>query len=284
MLGPSISVVRSTAIEYDGSSLWVAEIAKNRLTRIDPASLQVVGHLEVSGEPTAMHADGADIWVATRNNTFGTNIAKVGSFMLPTQTYWSYVGRDSIESSSEGVWVSDSAKDRLYLVDRDLGQELRTFTLGLENAGPIEVVAGQVWVWGSAPNTPLGLYKFSSTAGELIWRSTSGKWSNPVAMEYDGINVWFASSFNEGLLRQFDPDTGDIVSTIEVGADISEMLIIGDVVWVATGSSLIEVDRVTGTVIRNLYVGENVTSMTTDGSNLFALLGGSLVARMNTEV
>jgi DNA-binding beta-propeller fold protein YncE len=52
------------ALAFDGSSLWVANKEGKSLVRMDPATSQVAGTIELKGEPLALNYDGNSLWVA----------------------------------------------------------------------------------------------------------------------------------------------------------------------------------------------------------------------------
>ena len=74
--------------------------------------------------------------------------------------------------------------------------------------------------------------KLSASDGSNLGTFPTG--NKPVALAYDGENIWVANKFSHNVMKLRASD-GSLVDTIKVGRSPEALLFDGNSVWVANG-------------------------------------------------
>jgi YVTN family beta-propeller protein len=127
--------------------LWVAP-SLGLVTRIDPASDQVVEALDARSSPTSIAVDREAAWVADASANTVTRIDQT-NVVTPIP-----VGRgpSGIAVAEGAVWVTESLDDAVVRIDPDRAAVSTTISVGRSPSG-IAVGEGAVWVANSRDGT-----------------------------------------------------------------------------------------------------------------------------------
>jgi sugar lactone lactonase YvrE len=127
----------------------------------------------------------------------------------PSATALTTVGASPVGVKSDGadLWVA-SHSGTVSRVRASDGKMWGTWT-GATNARAVLIARGRVYITGLT--SPGNLYAIDpdQPAGQVI-TLTSSLGVNPVALAYDGDNMWVACSGNNGGLYKFDPDSATV--------------------------------------------------------------------------
>jgi streptogramin lyase len=162
-------------------------------------------------------------------------------------------------------------KARIVTIDPVAQTRMHLFQLTTTNNLIVYPAFNGRWIWLTRLSTsnvvPFDLE--TQTTGTAISVST-----NPVGIWDDGRFLWTLAA--TGALRRIDLETGTVIESISLGADVYQGLT-GDkrFLWVmdTTTTSVIQVDRETGTVVNSFTRPANAADLHHDGRFLWILTG-----------
>jgi YVTN family beta-propeller protein len=158
-----------------------------------------------------------------------------------------------IAASDTAIWLSDWRTNTVVRVDPATNQVVATIP-GLAN-GPtgLAITPGAVWV---ASSRDYVLTKIDSGTNQVA--TTLHTDQTPLPVIYAFGSVWVHNEFQEGYgsVQRVDPSTGQIVATIQVGANagrdgLDSLAALGGGLWVA-GLYLQEIDPKTNQIVRKV--------------------------------
>jgi YVTN family beta-propeller protein len=122
-------------------AVWVASYLDDTVSRIDPATNQVLATIPVGSGPTSIAATAGTAWVT--NSLDGT----VGRIDVTTNRVIDIrVGECpmGVTASSDGVWVTNYSSDTVSRIDPDINRVVATAVTG---RGPIAIAEDVPHVW-----------------------------------------------------------------------------------------------------------------------------------------
>jgi streptogramin lyase len=220
-------------IALAGGSIWVGDFRPNGvLTRLDPATNGVIGHLVLGGQPAGLLGDGDTLWVAdyagsvvrvdTRTNTAVARIAVGGnpeSFALGFGLLWvsnqdgtltaidpatnAVAGArvtgdpdlDAVAVGSDALWTTSFYGGTLLKVDPASRKVVQRIRLGGEGSGVL-VRAGSVWA--SVYDAGL-VVRVDAASGRIVQRIRVG--TKPRDIVYDGTSIWVVNQGSSSISR-----------------------------------------------------------------------------------
>ena len=119
----SIESERPQRIAETAGSIWVSNYEANTVTRIDPATNQVVATIAVGGAPTDVVAGAGSIWVSNRSGgsisridpVTNQEIARITVNMAGSASQRIRPGE--LAAGGDAVWVTDENGSALYRID-----------------------------------------------------------------------------------------------------------------------------------------------------------------------
>lgn len=225
-------------------SLWVSNAGSGTVTRVDPATGEVVKQIDVGGSPTDDEAGSGFQWVANPAlsavqridpDTDEVRTISVGSRGKPI----------SISVGQGAVWVVVQ-DDKLIRIGI---HSLRAATITLVHH-PVDVAAREGAVWVLDRNK--GLLKLSDAGDSIL--STMNVHSRGIGDVYTGPGALWIASHSTNSIEQIDPSTGVFVSTTDLQGDYIDMAITPTGVWALSDAGdgaayLTHLDAKTGTPI-----------------------------------
>ena len=173
-----------TGIMFDGESVWIANQSDDTIQRLEPDGSEGLVVPLPDFYPRALAYDGDTMWLAT---FFGIRMLSddyqiVASFRP---------GRRPAALKYAGGYIFASNNDDGTITALALPEKIRELGGEMPAAVPPD---------HTAP-TPIGNYKVGS---------------NPIAMEWDGSNLWVANNYDNTVMK-LRPIDGTILATVEVG-------------------------------------------------------------------
>jgi peptide/nickel transport system substrate-binding protein len=137
----------SGGVALGPAGLWVAP-SLGLVTRIDPATNQVVEALDARSSPTSIAVDREAVWIADASANTVSRIDRT-NVVTPIP-----VGRGpgAIAVAEGAVWVTESLDDAVVRIDPDRAAVMTTIPVGRSPSG-IAVGEGAVWVANSRDGT-----------------------------------------------------------------------------------------------------------------------------------
>lgn len=139
----TVAVVSPKGVAFDGQSVWVTEANSGNVTKIDPATNEVVGSYFVGTSPDGLASDGEALWIANRGE--GT----LARFDLATEQVTDRIdvgtGPAAVMIDGDRVWVVDVEEGTLVLVDRVSGTVVNSIPVGARPLGLVPI-GDRVWV------------------------------------------------------------------------------------------------------------------------------------------
>jgi streptogramin lyase len=218
-------------IALAGGSIWVGDFRPNGvLTRLDPATNGVIGHVVLGGQPAGLLGDGDTLWVAdyagsvvrvdTRTNTPVARIPVGGN-------------PESFALGFGLLWVSNQ-DGTLTAIDPATNAVAGGKVTGDPDLDAVAVGSDALWTTSFYGST---LLKVDPASRKVVQRIPLGGEGSGVLVR--GGSVW-ASVYDAGLIVRVDAASGRIVQRIRVGTKPRDLVFDGTSIWVVNqGSSSI---------------------------------------------
>jgi len=176
-----------------------------------------------------------------------------------------------VAAAADGVWVLNHEEHSVTLVDPNDVGVMFTASVGDEVAPTITADDNGAWVLLDDGTTLALLDPVSEEISERydVEEALDGPAQDLAA---GGGWVWLTSGAS-GLMAQVDAETGEVAQTVDVGQNIVQPQVVGDVLWVVRSDGLGEYDLDTGEelrfiesdrTIRGYAVGQDALWLLTD--------------------
>ncbi len=198
-------------VSADGQSLTPPQ-----LTRIDPISARVTGHLALGpGEASAIAVAPGAVWVATiasDRHSSGT-VLQIDPATLRVRTR-AAVGRGpaSLAIGDGSVWAVNAAANTVSRLDAGTGRVAATVPIGRHPFG-IAVGRGAVWVANVDDGT---VSRIDASSNRITATIQVGR--APYGVATDSRGVWVAM-LGSGVLVRIDPQTNRLAERVDVHGD-----------------------------------------------------------------
>lgn len=211
----------------------------------------------VGSTPELVKSDGTDLWVA--NFDSGTvNRVRASDGRLVDAPWTSATSAFGVLAAAGKIFITgDTSPGKLYQIDPT--QPAGAVTTLTTNLGlfPQGITFDGQHIW-----TANGLGSVSIVTLNPLSVSNVGGFNSPRGMIFDGANVWVTDG-GDSSLKKLGP-TGNVLMSIQVGADPRYPVFDGTNIWVPGGSSsTLTVVRATGGL-----VGQVLATLTGNGLNV----------------
>jgi YVTN family beta-propeller protein len=262
-----------------GSSGGLSEASPNHLGVIDIGTNEIVGVIEVDESPGPVAVGAGVLWVL---NLGSQTISRIN----PRTRKLAYTGGiggtpGNLVATRDHVWVSEGCSiggnpGALVQIDTrvagsvDVDQDIQLTDLGPPPATTLPTSPGcglaasdrSVWI---AANVPPALVRVDVEPGseELSVGRVVPLPRAPIAVAVGAGSVR-AVDYNENVVREIDPKTGDVVGEIDTGSGPDAVAVGDGDLWVANrgDGSVSRIDLRTKTVRKAISVGENPVALT----------------------
>jgi DNA-binding beta-propeller fold protein YncE len=256
--GPQVTTIAGgdgpSGIAAGDTSVWVTNSDGDTLTRIDPASNQVVGDPQPTGaSPAGAAVDDGELWVVT---TGDNNVRRIEIDTEPVGAESITVGvaPGDVALSDEYAWVTNQGDNTITRIDRASGEVVgRPIESG---SVPTGIAVGPRWVW-STNRGEASVTRIDPDSGEIVGAPTQVG-PEPRGLEVGEGAVWVAISQDDTVARI--DDGGEVVQRIPVGNNPVGVTVGGGSVWVVNegADSVMRIDPETGRIIGDpIAVGRN---------------------------
>jgi YVTN family beta-propeller protein len=278
--GPALLAVLAgvLALLFAGGSGGLSEVSPNHLGIIDVGTNEIVGAIEVDESPGPLAVGANALWVL---NLDSHTISRI-NVRARKLAYTGGIGGTpgNLVATQDDVWVSEGCSiggnpGALVQIDTrltgsvDVDQDIRLAGLGpapttLPTSPGCGLAASARAVW-IATSVPAGLVRVDVEPGSETL--SVGKVVRlpraPTAVAIGADSVW-AADYSENLVREVDPDTGEIVREIETGKGPVAIAVGKEDLWVVNrgDGSVSRVDLRTRAVRKAISVGENPVAIT----------------------
>jgi YVTN family beta-propeller protein len=242
----------------DGS-VWVADPAAGRVSRIDPGTGAEAAWVPVDGEPGAIASGGGAIWVAGTEGGTVTRIDPVTDGVTQTISLpWTHP--EDITFGAGRVWVADPAARELAEINPVTGSLERELPLDLQPSA-IAAVGQAIWIAGYDTAT---IEKLAAASGRVLARVRVA--NGPAALAVGDGSLWVASS--AGAVSRIDLATSAVAAVIPVGGSPAALVAGPGSVWIASldSGTISQIDPRTNRVTASVSVTGVPTSLAIAGS------------------
>jgi YVTN family beta-propeller protein len=253
------------ALAWDGANLWVANREDGSIQQINPLTGIVVQTIPAGDYPNSLFWDGANLWVTNYNDNTVMKMDPYAGAVLATIP----VGDKPTAMAWDGetLWVANSASETLQGIDPQ--EAVVTTTIHVdESPSALAWDGANLWFIGG-----VYLYRIDPRAGAAAEKNTGVGSANELA--WDGSSLW-VSDILFGELYKFDPDIDKSVATIEVGQWPSAMFWDGANLWVANqgDDTVMQIDTQEAAVLATIPVGGYPGALAWDGDSLWVANSG----------
>jgi YVTN family beta-propeller protein len=217
----------------DGRSVWVGNMTRNTVLRLDAATLAVEERLGVPGESAAFVAlGGGSLWIS-QPVPF-----EVPDFIARVDLDTGRVHRFPAELPMEiavgggAAWVAEAGTGSLIQIGLS-DNRVRRIEVGSEPSSPA-VGFGSVWVASADADA---VWRVDAVTGRIEAVVPAGE--KPFAVASGAGAVWVAS-FGDGTVSRIDPSTNAVTATIPVGHRPQSLAVVDGAVWVGVARGAIE--------------------------------------------
>ena len=252
------------------NGVWVTNWFDNTLSRIDPATSQVLQTLTLTlpgnAGPEAIAFGDGSLWVTTTSGMAATT-RSAGSLerVNPTtgqQQATIPIGRGAydVEVSPGAVWVPAYGDNAVLRVDTVTNTVAATIPVP---GGPVGVAFGAGSLWVSSDDGKVARIDpaTNSIVTTIATQDTGG------FVTFGGGAVWVTNAGYEGQadgkLTRIDPATTGVTASVTVGSWPGRLAYAGGSVWVGLwdAPTVVRVSATTNAVLNRVTVDSNVISI-----------------------
>ena len=212
-------------------SVWVENHRDNDLSRIDPATNQVVAELDdVSVHCTVTYADGR-IWTANAFPGVVTEVDSSTNEIVRTITLQDACG---VTADGDDLWIT-SPRDGIFRYSIETGEQVDQF----EIRGSFGVSPGFGSLWAMSEEDGGKILRIDADSGDILAEiKIPGADGQFVAFDA----VW-ASSRNERTIYRIDPESNSIADQLNIGWFVAGFSAGQQAVWASTlNGDLVAID------------------------------------------
>jgi YVTN family beta-propeller protein len=253
----------------DDESLWVHE--PTSMVRVDLATSAVTGTVPLVWMDYGYDASGAGaVWQTDYENDTVVRIDPDTETVAATIQLERNSAPEGVAVTAASVWVADEHGGSVTRIDPTTNRVIATIPgVGkVGSAGPQILTAGPHGVWVDIQNTS-EVVRVDAATNKVGLRVPLEGW-----VASDGNEVWITvdSGPSSSQAMRIDPDTGKVLTTVDLGTQGVGGLAVGlGSVWASSNGSLIQIDEATGRVIGRFDIAG-------DGGNVVVAGGAVWVA------
>jgi len=260
---------RGSDLAVGEGSIWAVSYESKLLTRINPATMAVVGTYGVPAPPVGIGVGGGLVWVAI---AFGDNSLrpfdpKTSQLRQPV-SFDEAVALQGVAYGQNSVWVTDKNNNMVYRVNPST--DLLTAQIRVGN-GPEAITADSsaIWVANAVDDTVSRIDPSSSQVVETIaLRGT------PTAIATGQGAVWVVSE-SANLVVRIDPTTNARVEIPMAGP--TGVVVSRSTVWIAEGATgrVARIDAGTNAILPSVVLAGTLDGIAADGQFVWAMMHGT---------
>jgi virginiamycin B lyase len=277
-----------TDIAVATSGVWVTDMSKNTVFRVDPATNQASGSVvlgpALAAMPFAVAAKADVVWVASSTMSSpgnGSALRVDPATRAVTATIPVGPGPLDLAIGTTGVWVPSAMDGTVVRIDPATNTVTATYPAGM-NPGGLAIGGGSVWVadaYGAA------VVRLDETTGRSIATVKMPAAAQKVAVGAGAVWVTAGNSMSTaGHLVRIDPATNTIVADIALSGHPSGVAASDSAVWVVIddATDAIWINPTTNAIGGRLPLGGKARAVDAAGrSAWYATIGPAQVVRID---
>lgn len=216
---------------FDGSSLWIANIGDDTVSKMNPADGSRVDY-PTESRPNDVVFDGTNIWVVS---TSGQTLSKFDTADGTRVDYETDGNPVAVTWDGTNIWVANCAGDTVSKfdpadgtrVDYEVGADpegIRGTRTGVVCPQGLTFDGTSIWATNFEENT---VSKINPADGTRVEYETGAA---PWDVAFDGTNIW-VTNFDDDTVSKIDPTDGSR-NDIPVGNQPYEIIFDGTSIWV----------------------------------------------------
>ena len=200
-------------------SVWVADFADTRVSRIDPATDTITARVGTGAQPCGMAYGAGSVWVEDYG---GNDVTRINVRTLRTHSYAVGASPYDITFAGGAAWTTNYGDGTVTRIDATTGQE-RTLRVGTSPVG-IAHASGAVWVANQGSGT-------MSTIDTATLKVTTIKLGGkPSWTAYAGSTVWVGDQA-AGTVVRIDARARRVTARVAVGSTPNDGDVGDGAVW-----------------------------------------------------
>jgi YVTN family beta-propeller protein len=248
-------------------------VRPNSVVVIDPKSNEVVDSIRVGESPGPITFAGDALWVANLNNGTLSKVDPMTRTQTATIGFPPASAPDSppplLAGDDDDLWLAIDCFGVLQRRDPRSGNVAQTLPIAPEAKRPIHSCAmsadsGSIWL---ARDVPFQLVRVEAPATQpaRIAQTISLPIGVRTAIALGAGSLWVADpiALKGPAIRRIEPETGEILNTIDVDEGSEAIVFAYGSAWVVNGSedSLVRIDPQTNEVVREIPVGQSPSAI-----------------------
>jgi ABC-type transport system substrate-binding protein/DNA-binding SARP family transcriptional activator len=249
-------------------SLWVAEVDRGLVVRVDPRRRAVVETIPVGKGPSAIAAGAGAVWVVNALDGTLSRIDPVAARV--TQTIAAGSDPSAVVVARDHVWVASHGDGTVLRIDPSTGRREGVVRTGSGPSG-LAAAAGTVWVANDGSGTLTRIDARDGTVTDTIHVGDA-----PAALAASARGVWVLDRLDT-TLSFVDPLRDAVESTVPLSGSPNAIAVADRAIWVTKGDgTLTQIDERQGTPLTVVRVGRRAQALTTgDGIWVAVAAGGA---------
>lgn len=235
-----------------GESVWISNLPKNSVTRIDPKTKKVVDTITVGKKPCSGLAIGfGSLWVPNCGDQTLSRVDLKSSKVTATDPMSIADSEGGIAVGAESVWLMTDKNGTLARIDPSNNKVVAEIYVA---RGSYAVAFGEGAVWVTSTEANL-VSRVDPNTNLVVETIPVGK--APRFLAVGEGSVWTLNQ-TEGTVSRIDAKTNKVVATIEVGVPgVGGDIAVGEgSVWVTSfGFPISRIDPASNKVVQQ-FVGE----------------------------
>jgi YVTN family beta-propeller protein len=261
---------RGSDLAVGEGSIWAVSYESKLLTRINPATMAVVGTYGVPAPPVGIAVGGGLVWIAI---AFGDNSLRPfdpkTNQLGPPVSIAGGVALQGVAYGLNSVWVTDKNNNLVYRVDPST--DLLKAQIGV-GKGPEEITADSaaIWVANAVDDT---VSRIDPNSSQVV--QTIGLRGAPTAIAPGQGAVWVVSE-SANLVVRIDPTTNARVEIPMAGP--TGVVVSRSTVWIAQGPAgrVTRIDPNTNAIQQlSIFVGGTIDGIAADDRSVWVVMHGT---------
>ena len=200
-------------------SVWVADFADTRVSRIDPVTDTITARVGTGAQPCGMASGAGSVWV---ENYGGNDVTRINVRTLRTRSYPVGASPYDITFAGGAAWTTNYGDGTVTRIDAATGQE-RTLRVGISPVG-IAHASGAVWVANQGSGT---MSRIDTATLKVTTIKLGGK---PSWTAYSRSTVWVGDQA-AGTVVRIDARAGSVGARVKVGSTPNDGDVGDGAVW-----------------------------------------------------
>ena len=222
-------------------SIWIANHHTDDVSRMDPATMEIVATVEAGAGPGWFAVTDDAIWVSNQNSSGVTRIDPATNRSVGLIGDDAPCWRPTVAAGS--VWQPACDANVYMRIDPATNAVTR---IAADRRFDLVVIDGVLYAGGET-----GLARFDEASGEFV--AIDDCCGTAVVIGADGSAIWLSNDF---AVNRFDPSTGMLPDTLALSS-ARFAKVGGDRAYVTLeGGTLVEIDRESGEIVRRIKLSQ----------------------------